>query len=202
MNRYFVVLCEDLQAWCFVYRALIAAGANARNIFRHPYPDSRFHASGGGSPRVVEGYRVYACGSQHVLMNYAEQLAAVRTRRAKRDTALVVHVDVDNATAAGRTVLDRERELDAACAAGAVGVRRQGESVAWLIPRREIETWITFFLSGPPVDEHTAYPKLTDHEADSEPAAVEFTRHARAGSTPTSAPPSLASGLAELRRVI
>jgi hypothetical protein len=46
MNRFYTVLCEDLQAFVFVRHALIRAGADRRNIFKHPFPDSRFHASG------------------------------------------------------------------------------------------------------------------------------------------------------------
>lgn len=203
MSRYFVVLCEDLQGWCFVYRALIEAGADRRDVFRHPYPDSRFHAAGGGSPRTVEGYQVYACGAQHVAMNYYPgQLASVRTRSARRDTALVVHIDVDNATPDGRSVADRRRELDESCIRASVPVGTQTESIAFLIPRREIETWIHFLLGNGPVDEHTSYEKLTDREGDAAPAAAAFTRHARAGTTPTNAPAALGIGLAEFRRVI
>lgn len=203
MNRYFVVLCEDLQGWCFIYRALIEAGASRRNIFRHPFPDSRFHATRGGSLRFVEGYQVYACGAQHVLMNYAGQLAAVRTRSARRDTALVVHIDVDNATPAGRTVADRHRELNDACIREHVPGRTETERVGWLVPRREIETWIHFLRrENVPVDEHTSYPKLTDHEGDAEPAAVSFSQHTKAGTTPVGTPPSLGTGMAEFRRVI
>ena len=47
------------------------------------------------------------------------------------------------------------------------------------MPRRAIETWIHFFMSGPPVDEPTSYPHLQGHEADAEPAAVAFARHAK-----------------------
>ena len=126
----------------------------------------------------------------------------MRTRNAKRDTALVVHIDVDNTPVVSRSVTDRHRELDAACVRAGVPVRTSAERVGWLVPRREIETWIHFFLSGGAVDEGTSYPKLTDHEADCGPAAVAFTTHARAGTTPSGAPPSLSTGLVELRRAL
>jgi hypothetical protein len=100
MRRYYIVLCEDLQAWVFVRRALLAVGAAPRDIRCQPYPDN------------------------------------------------------------------------------------------------------LFFIQGPPVDEHTEYPKLTGHEADAEPAAVAFATHAKAGTSPPAAPPSLVTGLDELRRVV
>ncbi len=205
MRRYYTILCEDLQGWVFAYRALLELGIERRDIYRRPFPDNRFHASGGGSPRPVDGYVVHACGSQHVRENFAGELALVRKqRRMGRDAALVVHVDVDNKTADGRSVQDRHRELDGACAGAEPPVpkREEGERVACLVPRRAIETWIRFFVSGAPVDEHTEYPHLTGHEADAEPAAIAFARHARAGTTPPGAPPSLARGLVELRRVM
>lgn len=201
MNRFYTVLCEDLQAFVFVRRALISSGAEPRNVFPHPYPDSRFHAEGGGSPRMVDGYTVYACGSQHVRMNFPHALANVRVQHAKRQAALIVHIDVDNANPAGRTVRDRLEELDAACAAPGVPIRGPADPVAILVPRREIETWIHFYLLGPPVDEHTPYAKLSGREADCQPAAEAFARDARAQNAPGHAPPSLLGGLAEFRRV-
>jgi hypothetical protein len=205
MRRYYTVLCEDLQAAVFVRRVLLSCGVQPRDIRLRPYPDNRFNAMGGGSPRRIDGYMVYSCGSQHVRENFAGELLSMRTQQNMgRDVALVVHIDVDNDTQAGRTVQDRQRELDHACtgAQPPVPVRTREESVAWLIPRRAIETWIHLFLSGGPVDESTSYPHMTGHEADTGPAASEFARHARAGTSPPHAPPSLVLGLDELRRVI
>lgn len=205
MRRYYTVLCEDLQAWVFVYRALLALGVERRDIRHRPYPDNRFHAAGGGSPRLVDGYMVHACGSQHVRENFPGELSLVRRyQRMGRDVALVVHLDVDNETAGGRSVQARHRELDNACTSvePPVPVRTAADPVAWLVPRRTLETWIHFLLSGLGVDEHTEYPHLRGHEADAEPAAVIFAEHARAATVPPAAPPSLVMGLEELRRVL
>jgi hypothetical protein len=68
VSRFYVVLCEDLQARVFIYRALKRLGAGPRDVRVRPYPDSRFHAGGEASPREIDGYKVYANGSQHVLM--------------------------------------------------------------------------------------------------------------------------------------
>lgn len=202
MSRFYVVLCEDLQSRVFIYRVLRELGVDPHNIRIQPYPDNRVHSVGGGSPRRVKGYLVYACGAQHILMNYPAELAEIRTQSAKRDAALVVHIDVDNATPDGRTMQDRRSELDDACASKGVPKRTEKDPVALLVPRREMETWIHFFLQGPPIVEHVSYPKLTGHEADAEPAAIAFARHAKTKTVPLDAIPSLVDGLAELRRVI
>lgn len=199
------MLCEDLQAWVFVYRALLAAGAEPRDIRRRPYPDSRFNAAGGGSPRLVEGYQVYACGSQHVRENFPRELALLRKQqRMGRDVALVVHVDVDNETASGRSAADRLRELDRASASAEPPVPAPiaGDRLARLVPRRALETWIKLFIDGPPVDEHTAYPHLTGHEGDAAPAAEAFVAHARENTAPALVPPSMMTGFDEMMRVI
>ncbi len=142
MRRSYTVLCEDLQAWVFVYRALLECGAERRDIRHRPYPDNRFHAAGGGSPRPVDGYTVHACGSQHVRENFPAELALLRkVQRMGRNVGLVVHIDADNGT-----FQDRHRELDAACASAQPPVPKpQGDDpVALLVPRRALETWIRF----------------------------------------------------------
>ncbi len=203
MSRFFTVLCEDLQARVFIYRALRHLGVHARNIRVRPYPDNRFHAAGKGSPRLFDKYVVYACGSQHVQKNFPKELAEVRAQSAKnRDVALVTHIDVDNETAAGRTVQDRQREFDQECLEAGVPKRAASDPVALLIPRRAVETWIEFFLKGQPINEHTAYPKLTEHEADAGPAASAFAVHARAKTIPAHTPPSLVAGLNEFGRIV
>jgi hypothetical protein len=203
MNRWYVVLCEDVQAFTFIRRVLIETGANARNISKVPYPDNRFHAHGAGSPRQVEGYMVYACGSQHVQMNFPSELKAIRAQHAKRKAALVVHTDVDNATAGGTTVQQRRSKLDAECATAKVPPTTAADPVAFLIARREVETWIHFLTSGTTVNEHTQYPKLHGCEADCQPAAAAFADYARAPSTiPGQVPPSLSIAIQQLAGVI
>lgn len=204
MSRYYEVLCEDLQSWTFIYQALKnTPGVDRRRIVKYPFPDSRYNATGRAADcaRSVEGYKVYACGAQHVTMNFPVVLRAIRSRAARVDAALVVHIDVDNTPKLRRSVEDRCRDLDEACDEQKVARVGAADPVARLIARREIETWIRFLL-GEPVDEETQYPKLSDHEADAEPAAKSFAEHARSKTVPPEAPPSLATGLGEFGRVI
>jgi hypothetical protein len=131
-------------------------------------------------------------------MNFAAELKALRTEKARRDVALVVLFDADN-----ETVDQRFQELDQVCIEEAVSKRETGDRVSWLVPRRNIETWIHFFLVGPPVDEHTAYRKFEKREAEAGPAAERFADLARANAvTPAQAPQSLMLGLSEFRRAL
>jgi hypothetical protein len=174
-----IVLSEDLQGWVFVRRMLVTLGYEARRIRVIPYPDGR------GS------------GEQHVRDSYPGQLETFRSRAARTRTVLVVHTDADK-----MTVQERRASLERALEAKAVAPRGSAEAVAVLVPKREIETWIHFFLVGPPVDEvETKYPKYEGHEAEAWPAADAFARHVRGGTQPAGAPPSLLAGLVEARRI-
>ena len=147
MSRYYEVLCEDLQSWTFIYQALKnTPGVDRRRIVKYPFPDSRYNATGRAvdCARSIEGYKVYACGAQHVTMNFPLVLRAIRSRHV--DVALVVHIDVDNTRTDPRTVEDRCRELDEACDDRGVARAAAGDPVARLVPRREIETWIHCLL--------------------------------------------------------
>jgi hypothetical protein len=173
-----IVLCEDLQGWVFVRRMLMAMGYESRRIRVIPYP-----ADGRG------------CGEQHVRESYPDELTRYRSRAARTRTVLAVHVDADRLT-----VQDRHATLDGELRKRGVAPRAPDETVAVLIPKREIETWIHFFFGHAPIDEENSYPKYT-RESDTWPAADEFARHVRAGTTPVGALPSLPVGLAEARRL-
>lgn len=173
-----IVLCEDLQSWVFVRRTLVALGFEPRRIRTVPFPHGR------------------GCGEQHVRESFADQLVAHRSRVGRRRAVLVVHVDADRLTVAARRAA-----LMAALSARQLEPPQPGEAVAVLIPRREIETWIHFLLVGPPVDEESSYAKLGGCESEAWPAAELFARYARDGTMPVEAPPSLHSGLDEIRRI-
>jgi len=73
-----IVLCDGLQDWVFVRRALIALGYEPRRIRPIPFP-----ADGRGS------------GEQHVREKYATEVRSHRCRAARMKTILVVHTDAD-----------------------------------------------------------------------------------------------------------
>lgn len=173
-----IVLCEDLQGWVFVRRALVTLGYDGRAIRMVPYTGGR------------------GCGEQHVREALPEQLLAHRSAVARRRTVLVVHVDADRGT-----VAERQASLRLELERRQVTPPEPSEAVAVLIPRREIETWIHFFLDGPPVDEETSYAKYKDRESDARPAADAFARHVLGRTVPAGAPPSLVVALGEMQRV-
>lgn len=177
-----IVLCEDLQSWVFARRMLMAMGYDDRKVRLSRY---RYPAKGHGS------------GEQHVRERYPDELRAYRPRAARTKTTLVVFTDADK-----RTVQQRRKTLDDTLEKEGLAPRGPDERVALLVPKWEIETWIHFFLDGAEVDENIKYPKYEDHEADAAPAAEAFGQHARQGTTPAKAPPSLTTGLVEARRVL
>lgn len=182
-----LVLCEDLQAQVFIEDALETIDPALLHRLRVlPYPQ-------GGS-----------CGSQFVRDYYPTVVKERRIGQRLNRTSgcrAIVHVDVDNSTPEGRTVEDRRRELVKACRTRAVDPPNLEEPVAHLIPRRNIETWIRFLLTGEPVKEHIDYGHLP-RESKAQPAAARFANHARAATEPVNAPPSLLTALPEFRKVL
>jgi hypothetical protein len=177
----YVILCEDLQTQVFIRRALIRRGANPRRIRPVALPSADKGA-----------------GDAYVVKHYPQEAQAHRSQVARSKAALVVHLDADPAN----TVAARMSRLDAALVAAGMSPRGPGERISYLVPKRNIETWIHFYLDGPPIDESTEYPKYGGRESDCGPAAETFADHAVSNTVPLGAPPSLVTGLSEFRRVI
>lgn len=116
--------------------------------------------------------------------HYAAELQGLR-RRNYLMVALVVVIDADTST-----VDQRLADLDAQAP------RTADDRVAIAIPRRNIETWIRYFLA-PPVDEATDY-KRTRGSDDAREAA---SRLARLREAPADAPDSLRRFFAEIARI-
>jgi hypothetical protein len=176
---YAVVLCEGLQDWVFCRRVLTTLGIAGRDVYPVISP------AGKGS------------GEQFVRENYAKEVAAIRARLARRRAALLVQTDADVLTVAARA-----KTLANALLAAEVPARGPQEPVAILIPKRNVETWIHFYLSGLPVDEQTVYPKFTGRESECWPAAEAFAENVRNPTVPVGAPPSLPLALVETRRLL
>ena len=198
-----LILCEDAQASLFILDALEEAGVDVRRAYVIPYP-GRVFRKGESGPKVVEGWTVYSCGSQHVRESYPRLVRMRRIGEARLRTMgcrAVVQIDVDSTPKKVGSVADRRMELVRACQKQAVSPPDLTELVAHLISRRNIETWIRFLLIGDPVDENEDYRHLK-RPSRAEPAAASFARHARAGTEPTGAPPSLLVALPEFRKVL
>lgn len=177
----YVVLCEDLQTQVFIRRALIRRGAHPRRIQLVALPASD------------EG-----AGDAYVATHYPKQAEAHRSRAAHTLASLIVHIDADPAN----SVSARMTRLDQALAAAHMPPRASQERIAYLVPKRNIETWLHFYLDGPPIDETTEYAKYRSRESDCWPAAEAFSDDAASNTVPPHAPPSLIAGLSEFRRIL
>jgi hypothetical protein len=102
----------------------------------------------------------------------------------------------------GNSVAARVNRLTQALVTAGMPLRGEEERIAYLIPKRNIETWIHFYLDGPPIDEIAEYAKYSGHESDCAPAAESFSDDAARNTVPPGAPLSLEAGLSEFRRVL
>lgn len=176
----YVILCEDLQSQVFLRRALLRRGVDSRKIRLAALPWGK------------------GAASQYVIEKYPKYVEAHRSQAAHMAVSLVVHIDSDPQY----TVADRHTQLSDALKQAAQHPRNAQERIAHLVPKRNIETWIQFYLQGPPVDEVTEYPKYPKNESACWPAAERFSDDAAQGGTPLDAPPSLLQGLQEFQRVL
>jgi hypothetical protein len=174
-----VILCEDLQAQVFIRRALLRRGVESRRIRLVDLP------SGSGA------------GEQYVRKQYPGEVEAHRSQVTHMAAALVVHIDADP----GYTVAERHRQLAEALAEGGLAPRQPEERIGHLVPKRNMETWIHFYLDRAQVDEETEYAKYPSNESACWPAAERFSDEAAQRRAPEGAPPSLVQGLAEFWRV-
>lgn len=173
-----VVYCEDLQTRIFVRKVLIELGYDPYRV--------RLHNTPPGTAGAADAW---------VLEQVPGQVRAHRARAARTRTVLL-HIDADKNSVAQRKQAVDQRLVDSGQAA-----RGAGEPIALLVPKRNIETWIHFFLSGPPVDERIAYPRFRGEESRAHPAAEAFAAAVRGGAPPAGAPPSLLDGILEASRV-
>jgi len=130
------LLCEDSQHEAFARRFLQGMGWETREI--------RVEKSPGGA----------GSGEQWVRTRFPKELRAYRERTKKAASVLLVMMDADTFEVRSRiTFLEqicREEQLD---------FRSEDESVAIIVPKRNIETWI-HYLNGEKVNEVAAYPKM------------------------------------------
>ena len=171
-----VILCEDQQQEVFIRHFLSKKGYGPRQMRIERCPAGK------------------QAGEQFVRERYPTELKALRQRTAKAGTSLLVMMDADTST-----VNDEVKRLDAVCREQGVAIRRPGEKVVMLIPRRNIETWI-HFLNGESVDEETEYRKLR-FESDCKPGVNRLYEMCSKGECPTDFPDSLKAACDEYQRV-
>jgi len=141
-----MILCEDRQQYSFVRHFLMNRGCGPDDIRK---PRRR---SNGGS------------GEQYVREQFPVELKAYRSQANHQlGIGLVVVIDADR-----QKVVDRIRAFDVACDEHGVPRRRQDERVLYVIPKRNIETWLAYLRGetrGETVDEKKKFRKY-DYPSD------------------------------------
>ena len=176
----FILLCEDKLQEVIARRFLLEHGVPNRVIRVERCADD---GSGGA-------------GEKYVRDRYPNELEACRTRHAS--TALIVMIDADTST-----VADRNRQLDEACSNRDIQPRGMHEPIAYIIPRRNIETWLAH-LNGVDVDERTNYKpeySFRGAEADSRHLVKKFVEWCRQQEMPGDPPASLRTACEEFVRI-
>lgn len=120
------VLAEGKRDQRFIRKFLQGIGVGPREMTFAPISDGR------GS------------GKQSVLQSFADEVRAYRRRNSHTATSLVVMMDADNQSV-DRCLSDLDRKL---VESGQERVDRCSDRIARLIPRRNIETWILYLVSG------------------------------------------------------
>lgn len=168
------LLCEDAAHERFARTYLRTRGVNTRQLFPLPLTSR-------GS------------GEHYVRTKYAREVRALRARGHDAQVALVVVTDADQGTVAARRA-----SLEEALHTDGLAARTPVERIVLLIPKRNVETWVTY-LNGNAVDESADYkpqtPEAFKLAAKGMPEACSATQPA------ADRPPSLVDGCSELRRL-
>lgn len=147
MNRdaQYFILCEDKQTQCFI-RYFLAKHLIKREKIR------------------CLKLPMQGAGEQYVRENYPVELQKMRSKNFN-NIVLLVCIDADI-----HSVADRYKELDDECVKKKIPNRTNLESVAFFVPKRNIETWIEWLEDKEDVDEVALYPHRKK-ESDCKPQA-------------------------------
>jgi hypothetical protein len=172
-----VLLCEDSQHEAFTRRFLEGMGWNMREMRVEKSPTAR-----GSAEQWVKG-------------RFPAELKVYRQRRQKAASGLIAMIDAD-----AEEVQDRISEFEAACGAQQTPFRADGETVAIVVAKRNIETWI-HYLNGRQVNEQNSYAKL-ERERGCKPAVNNLVHQCKSTGLTGETPPSLATACNEYRERI
>jgi len=174
-----IVIVEDERHEMLVRRYLKKCGMGAHQVTYVRSP------SGAGS------------AEQWVRSRFAKEVSAYRNRRARATTALIVVIDAD-----AHTVLRRLTQLSGELKQSGIQAIGNGEQVAQLVPKRNVETWI-LSLNQETVDEETDYKERRHdwNELIPEAATTLFRWTRTRAKLPYHCVASLRTGIKELNRL-
>jgi hypothetical protein len=171
-----IVRCEDLQQRCFIYRYLLKKGFQKHGIDIENSPKGK------------------GAATQWVLQQYPSEVQAHRSGPpSARGLISIIDADVDS-------VEKRKQQHDHALTASGLASRASTESIAIVVPKRNIETWVHHLLGKPNINEEDSYTKFRGEERQCAPAAEEFARRCP-NAMQLNDLPSLRDGCAELQRI-
>jgi hypothetical protein len=97
-------------------------------------------------------------------------------------------------------VAERIQTFKKACEESEISFRQDNERVVFVIPKRNIETWLAY-LRGQPVNEASVYPKY-ESESHCKEQVTKLDEMCRVQALePEPPPPSLISACSEFRRI-
>jgi hypothetical protein len=171
-----IVLSEDEQHQRFVYRWLLARGIERRKIRLLPVPAGK------------------GAGEQYVREHHPKEVETQRRRVNSQDCQLVTIIDADILP-----TRKRFEQLEQSLQASGLEKRSPDERICILVPKRNIETWIHFFVTGP-VNEETDYKRPAKSAEECKEAAGKLAETHHLDAAPAEFPPSLQQGWGELKR--
>ncbi len=184
MNRPAIVvgIVEDVNQQTLLWKHLRKRGYSHHQIrIEYKRRSNESDSRTGGLTRLYE--------------DYAKEVEGLRAILSRRSGVLVVVADADNLTVAERIAV-----LDAKLVEADKPARRHDEPIFFVIPRRNIETWI-HYLAGNSVDEKTDYKsRCSQTEINEAPARFANLTWPREP-LPADCPPSLTSACDELWRI-
>ena len=177
--RRLIVLCEDRQQEVFVRAYLTSLG------FRYDQLEFKTNPKGKGS------------GEQFVREEYLKEVKAYRCKRHRLSIGLIALIDADPAY----SVEERIRQFDTVLENSDQKKRQDDESIAIIVPKRNIETWI-HYLQGKAVNEDDEYAKFDKREAMCKDSVKKLAQQICPIGLPENAPQSMQQACDELRRVL
>jgi len=178
MSRYskVVVLCEGRQDEVFARTFLVKCGFMVARI------------------RFVVAPKGIGSGEKFVREQYPKEVIAYRSNRNRIQNSLVVMTDADVIPVSGRMKYLEDKLQDER-----QNPRRPDEAIGIFIPKRNIETWILFFM-GQQVDEDTDYGHF-NKQSVCKPYVEKYAK-SRKQALPDNAPESLKLACSELARIV
>jgi len=151
----------------------------------------------------IDRHKIYSCalpldgcGEQYVRKKFPEELKKLRAANYNK-ICLVVAIDADS-----KTVSQRRKSLDKMCMDAGVTESKADDLVMYFIPKRNIETWITYYSGAAAVNEDKDYGHNRGLESECKRMSQEMAKQFMTGVGLTNALSSLQAAKHEYDRIV